>query len=82
MKRIFFCSSPKFFCSNGLLKEVSEVNKMNDSLQSELQVGAGGGGTEVMFEGSILHICFLFVRKHAERWKRASGLWRHCRRTF
>uniref|UniRef100_H2VEW9 Abraxas 1, BRCA1 A complex subunit n=1 Tax=Takifugu rubripes TaxID=31033 RepID=H2VEW9_TAKRU len=28
---------PKFFCSNGLLKEVSEVNKMNDSLQSELQ---------------------------------------------
>uniref|UniRef100_H3CJF3 BRCA1-A complex subunit Abraxas 1 n=1 Tax=Tetraodon nigroviridis TaxID=99883 RepID=H3CJF3_TETNG len=29
--------SPKFFCSNGLLKEVSEVNKMNDSLQSELQ---------------------------------------------
>ncbi|CAF94329.1 unnamed protein product [Tetraodon nigroviridis] len=30
--------SPKFFCSNGLLKEVSEVNKMNDSLQSELQV--------------------------------------------
>lgn len=34
----FFYSSPKFFCSNGLLKEVSEVNKMNDSLQSELQV--------------------------------------------
>lgn len=34
----FRYSSPKFFCSNGLLKEVSEVNKMNDSLQSELQV--------------------------------------------
>uniref|UniRef100_I3K3R4 Helicase, POLQ like n=1 Tax=Oreochromis niloticus TaxID=8128 RepID=I3K3R4_ORENI len=27
----------KFFCSNGLLKEVNEVNKMNDSLQAELQ---------------------------------------------
>lgn len=27
----------KFFCSSGLLKEVNEVNKMNDSLQAELQ---------------------------------------------
>ncbi|XP_004561909.2 BRCA1-A complex subunit Abraxas 1 [Maylandia zebra] len=27
----------KFFCSSGLLKEVNEVNKMNDSLQVELQ---------------------------------------------
>ncbi|XP_040012616.1 BRCA1-A complex subunit Abraxas 1 isoform X2 [Xiphias gladius] len=27
----------KFFSSNGLLREVNEVNKMNDSLQSELQ---------------------------------------------
>ncbi|XP_030579781.1 BRCA1-A complex subunit Abraxas 1 isoform X2 [Archocentrus centrarchus] len=27
----------KFFCSNGLLREVNEVNKMNDSLQVELQ---------------------------------------------
>lgn len=42
IEHIFFYSSPKFFCSNGLLKEVSEVNKMNDSLQSELQVGSGG----------------------------------------
>lgn len=34
-----FCwFSPRFFCSNGFLKEVIEVNKMNDSLQSELQV--------------------------------------------
>ncbi|KAK2818517.1 hypothetical protein Q5P01_024078 [Channa striata] len=27
----------KFFSSNGLLREVNEVNKMNDSLQAELQ---------------------------------------------
>ncbi|KAF7646274.1 hypothetical protein LDENG_00190510, partial [Lucifuga dentata] len=27
----------KFFCSNGSLKEVNEVNKMNESLQSEMQ---------------------------------------------
>lgn len=27
-----------FFSSNGLLREVDEVNKMNDSLQSELEV--------------------------------------------
>ncbi|XP_013858246.1 BRCA1-A complex subunit Abraxas 1 [Austrofundulus limnaeus] len=27
----------KFFASNGLLKEVNEVNKMNESLQAELQ---------------------------------------------
>lgn len=30
--------SSGFFSSNGLLKEVDEVNKMNDSLQSELEV--------------------------------------------
>ncbi|TWW66149.1 BRCA1-A complex subunit, partial [Takifugu flavidus] len=42
---------PKFFCSNGLLKEVSEVNKMNDSLQSELQVGLGVG------VGGALRLC-------------------------
>nr|XP_046232074.1 BRCA1-A complex subunit Abraxas 1 [Scatophagus argus] len=29
--------SSKFFSSNGLLREVNEVNRMNDSLQSELQ---------------------------------------------
>ncbi|XP_047425632.1 BRCA1-A complex subunit Abraxas 1 [Mugil cephalus] len=27
----------RFFCSSGLLREVTEVNKMNDSLQSELK---------------------------------------------
>lgn len=31
----------KFFSSNGLLREVNEVNKMNDSLQSELQKTCG-----------------------------------------
>uniref|UniRef100_A0AAX7UBU9 MPN domain-containing protein n=1 Tax=Astatotilapia calliptera TaxID=8154 RepID=A0AAX7UBU9_ASTCA len=31
------CFRSKFFCSSGLLKEVNEVNKMNDSLQVELQ---------------------------------------------
>lgn len=32
------CFRSKFFASNGLLKEVNEVNKMNESLQAELQV--------------------------------------------
>lgn len=32
------CSSSKFFSSNGLLREVNDVNKMNDCLQAELQV--------------------------------------------
>ncbi|RVE66263.1 hypothetical protein OJAV_G00124550 [Oryzias javanicus] len=31
----------KFFCSSGLLKEVSEVNSMNESLQAELQKACG-----------------------------------------
>ncbi|XP_044029510.1 BRCA1-A complex subunit Abraxas 1 isoform X3 [Siniperca chuatsi] len=31
----------KFFSSNGLLREVNEVNTMNDSLQSELQKACG-----------------------------------------
>lgn len=35
-------SSSKFFSSNGLLREVNEVNKMNDCLQTELQVSGGG----------------------------------------
>ncbi|XP_051234555.1 BRCA1-A complex subunit Abraxas 1 [Dicentrarchus labrax] len=31
----------RFFSSNGLLREVNEVNKMNDSLQAELQKACG-----------------------------------------
>ncbi|XP_024154681.1 BRCA1-A complex subunit Abraxas 1 isoform X2 [Oryzias melastigma] len=31
----------KFFCSSGLLREVSEVNSMNESLQAELQKACG-----------------------------------------
>uniref|UniRef100_A0A7N5ZQZ4 Coiled-coil domain-containing protein 98 n=1 Tax=Anabas testudineus TaxID=64144 RepID=A0A7N5ZQZ4_ANATE len=31
------CCRSKFFSSNGLLREVNEVNKMNETLQSELQ---------------------------------------------
>lgn len=34
----WFWSRSKFFCSSGLLREVSEVNSMNESLQTELQV--------------------------------------------
>lgn len=37
-----FCRfSSRFFSSNGLLRDVGEVNKMNESLQSELQVSGG-----------------------------------------
>uniref|UniRef100_A0A8C6KPF4 Abraxas 1, BRCA1 A complex subunit n=1 Tax=Nothobranchius furzeri TaxID=105023 RepID=A0A8C6KPF4_NOTFU len=32
------CFRSKFFCPNGLLREVNEVNKMNESLQVQLQV--------------------------------------------
>lgn len=35
------CCRSRFFSSDGLLKEVSEVNRMNDSLQVELQVRGG-----------------------------------------
>ncbi|XP_076614541.1 LOW QUALITY PROTEIN: BRCA1-A complex subunit Abraxas 1 [Chaetodon auriga] len=36
-----FSSSSKFFSSNGLLREVNDVNKMNDCLQAELQKACG-----------------------------------------
>lgn len=37
---VFYRSSAKFFSSNGQLRDVNEVNKMNESLQSELQVSS------------------------------------------
>uniref|UniRef100_A0A3B3D2W2 Abraxas 1, BRCA1 A complex subunit n=1 Tax=Oryzias melastigma TaxID=30732 RepID=A0A3B3D2W2_ORYME len=37
----WFWSRSKFFCSSGLLREVSEVNSMNESLQAELQKACG-----------------------------------------
>lgn len=38
LTEMWFWSRSKFFCSSGSVKEVSEVNSMNESLQVELQV--------------------------------------------
>ncbi|KAM4532118.1 BRCA1-A complex subunit Abraxas 1 isoform 1-T1 [Fundulus diaphanus] len=37
LKAPALCTRSRFFCSSGLVKEVDEMNKMNDSLQAELQ---------------------------------------------
>ena len=61
--------SSKFFSSNGFLREVNEMNKMNDSLQSELQVSSTLFVFKSWFLPSrhIIHISFFLFPESVQR---------------
>lgn len=72
----FCCFSSKFFTSNGLLREVSEVDKMNDSLQSELQVSSRWRHRTGCFNLLLLlHTVVLCASYWAESLQGCGGEW-------
>lgn len=80
-----FCCRSKFFSSNGLLREVNEVNKMNESLQAELQVRGGGRCLKLCVSPSYCFtrlFCLVLGRKRAETWRRVNVWWKRCRLKF
>ncbi|XP_069023363.1 BRCA1-A complex subunit Abraxas 1 isoform X3 [Embiotoca jacksoni] len=85
----------RFFSADGLQREVTEVNLMNDSLQAELQVREASPGRSVtsrrlrspsrftrLFFVVVVVVVVFAHRKRAETWRRASVGWRRCGPTF
>ncbi|XP_069557068.1 BRCA1-A complex subunit Abraxas 1 isoform X1 [Brachyistius frenatus] len=83
----------RFFSADGLQREVTEVNLMNDSLQAELQVREASPGRSVTSRRLrspsrftrlffVVVVVFFAHRKRAETWRRASVGWRRCGPTF
>jgi len=57
---VILCFRSKFFSSNGQLREVNEVDKMNESMQAELQVRVSISNTNVFkssSQGSETALC-------------------------
>uniref|UniRef100_A0A8C4NYV4 Abraxas 1, BRCA1 A complex subunit n=1 Tax=Dicentrarchus labrax TaxID=13489 RepID=A0A8C4NYV4_DICLA len=71
----------RFFSSNGLLREVNEVNKMNDSLQAELQKACGDVEESERLVETLQAEVSALRRRLSEKKQRGAGkgsLWSLC----